>query len=42
MFIEGEAVVNSWWSDIFGLPLFINTRVIQVMAYLGQFYFEFY
>lgn len=42
MFIEDEVVVNSWWSDIFGLYLLISARVIQVTAYLGQFYFEFY
>lgn len=42
MLIEGEVVVNSWWSNIFGLYLFIvSARVSQVTGDPGQFHFEF-
>lgn len=43
MFIEDEVVVNSWWSNIFGLYLLIiSARIIQIIVYPGQFHFEVY
>ena len=43
MFVEGEVVVNSWWSNIFGLYLLIvSARIIQIIVDPDQFHFEFY